>query len=329
MCSPTYREVLRLRKEHKVESMKNQESAGDFNDHHEAQKRKWPYSETDPSYNNNGGGNYSDKSVVVAAAAAAKKCMTSYSTYENFQINPQYIISECASNGHDQAIESSDTATMTAIATIEPTVTSATVIESTPTTSPATTCAAVATTTISNCNQSSSIQMLNAMELGENIEYVNILYEDDLLTSIQAPVATESHYINFEPNWGNADILDLDQRNYYYEVNNANAINLSNLNGQMSHHNEHEATIHIQQQHHQSQIGQNEIQQPCIEVAEQRMSNNHMNNHNNNLNNSTNNNDRLNNHNDIHTVTEYEVIQNTAYPEAENGREKSTSNLRK
>lgn len=313
--------------------MKNQESSGDFNDHHEAQKRKWPYSETDPSYNDNGNGNYSDKSVVITvgdAAAAAKKCMTSYSAFENFQINPQYIISECPLNGQEQTIESNDTTTMTTIATVEPTATLAT--------TPATT-AAVATTTITNCNQSSSIQMLNAMELGENIEYVNILYEDDLLTSIQAPVATESHYINFEPNWGNADILDLDQRNYYYEVNNANTINLSNLNGQMSHHNEHEATIQIhqqqQQQHHQSQIGQNEIQQQCLEVAEQRMNNNHINNHHNsNLNNSTNNNNSSSsggghNNNDIHNVTEYEVIQNTAYPEAENGREKSTSNLRK
>lgn len=315
------------RAEREKEGMKNQESSGDFNDHHEAQKRKWPYSESDPLYNN--GGNYSDKSVVVAAAAAAKKCMTSYSAYENFQLNQQYIISECPSNGQEQAVESSDTTTMTTtIAAIEATATSSVVASATAPTTVAT------TTTISNCNQS-SIQMLNTMELGENIEYVNILYEDDLLTSIQAPVATESHYINFEPNWGNADILDLDQRNYYYEVNNANTINLSNLNGQMSHHNEQEAAIQIQ--HHQSQIGQNEIQQQCLEVAEQRVNNNHINNHNNNLNNLNNSTNNINNssststnnNNDIHNVTEYEVIQNTAYPEAENGREKSTSNLRK
>lgn len=296
--------------------MKHQESLGDFNDHHEAQKRKWPYSESDPSYNNNGAGNYSNKSVVVTAA---KKCMTSYSAYENFQINPQYILSECPSNGQEQIVEQSDTTTM--VTAVEATATSA--AESSIVASPTTPTTAV-TTTISNCHQSSSIQMLNAMEIGENIEYVNILYEDDLLTSIQAPVATESHYINFEPpNWGNADILDLDQRNYYYEVNNANTISLSNLNGQMSHHNEHEATIHIHQ-HHQSQIGQNEIQQQCIEVvAEQRM-NNHINSSHSNLNNSN-----SNDNNDIHNVTEYEVIQNTAYPEAENGREKSASNLRK
>lgn len=290
--------------------MKNHESSGDFNDHHEAQKRKWSYSETDPSYNNNG--NYSDKSVVVTAA---KKCMTSYSAYENYQINSQYILSECPSNGQEQIVEQSDTPTMTTTVN-EPTATS--VAESVTVVASGTipTTAASVATTIPHCNQSTSIQMLNAMEIGENIEYVNILYEDDLLTSIQAPVATESHYINFEPpNWGNADILDLDQRNYYYEVNNANTINLSNLNGQMSHHNEHEATIQIHQ-HHQSQIGQNDIQQQCIEVvsatAEQRM-NNHIN----------------GNNNGIHNVTEYEVIQNTTYPEAENGREKSTSNLRK
>lgn len=292
--------------------MKHQESSGDFNDHHEAQKRKWPYSEADPSYNDNGGGNYSNKSVVVTAA---KKCMTSYSAYENFQINSQYILSECPSNGQEQIVAQNETTA------VEPTATSA--AESTIVASSTTPTTAVATTTLSNCHQSSSIQMLNAMEIGENIEYVNILYEDDLLTSIQAPVATESHYINFEPpNWGNADILDLDQRNYYYEVNNANTINLSNLNGQMSHHNGHEATIHIHQ-HHESQIGQNEIQQQCIEVVAEHRMNDHINNGHSNLNNSSNNN------NDAHNVTEYEVIQNTPYPEAENGREKSASNLRK
>lgn len=232
--------------------MKNQESSGDFNGHHEAQKRKWPYGEAN-SYITS----FPDKSIV------AKKCMTTYN-YDNFQANHQYIISSSPLNGQEQPNEIPNETTV-------------------------------------NCNQSAA-QMLNSMEISENIEYVNILYEDDLLTSIQAPVATETNYINFEPNWGNADILDLDQRNYYYETTNTNTVNLSNLNssGQMSHQNEHEATVQVQ--HHQS-IVQNEAQN--IQLTEQ-TSNNHS----------------------IHNVTEYEIIQNV-YPEAESGREKSTSNLRK
>lgn len=62
-------------------------------------------------------------------------------------------------------------------------------------------------------------QHLNDYDLTDaNIEYVNILYEDDLLVGVQAPIVTEQSYINFEPNWNNADILDLDQRNYCYEA---------------------------------------------------------------------------------------------------------------
>lgn len=62
-------------------------------------------------------------------------------------------------------------------------------------------------------------QHLNNYDLTDaNVEYVNILYEDDLLVGVQAPIVTEQNYINFEPNWQNADILDLDQRNYCYEA---------------------------------------------------------------------------------------------------------------
>lgn len=71
---------------------------------------------------------------------------------------------------------------------------------------------------------SKQTQELNSMELSENIEYVNILYDDSLLTGIQAPTVTESNYINFEPNWNNADILDLDQRNYYYETTDEHTV---------------------------------------------------------------------------------------------------------
>lgn len=225
--------------------MKNQDSSADFNGHHEAQKRKWPYNETN-AYN------YADKSIV------AKKCMTSYN-YDNFQVNHQYIISSSPSTEQEQRTDPNDTATV-------------------------------------NCNPST--QMLNAMEISENIEYVNILYEDDLLTSIQAPVATESNYINFEPNWGNADILDLDQRNYYYDANSVNTVNITSLNGQLSHQTDQDS-LHAQHHH---QIDQNDAQN--LQITEH----------------------TVNNH--IHNITEYEVIQ-SVYTEAENGREKSTSNLRK
>lgn len=234
-------------------SMKNQDTSGDFNDHHEAQKRKWPYNETN-SYIN-----YGDKSI------AAKKTMTSYN-YDNFQINQQYIISSSPSTDQEQRNDTNDPA--------------------------------------ANCNPST--QMLNTMEISENIEYVNILYEDDLLTSIQAPVATESNYINFEPNWGNADILDLDQRNYYYDANSVNTVNITSLNEQLTHQTD-QNSLHVQQQQqqhqHHPQIDPNDTQN--LQITEH-SANNHMHN----------------------TITEYEVIQ-SVYPEAENGREKSTSSLRK
>lgn len=82
--------------------------------------------------------------------------------------------------------------------------------------------------------QCETAQLIGAMEMNENIEYVNILYDDDLLTNIQAPVATETNYINFEPNWTSADILDLDQRNYFYDATgDTSLVNVADLNGQI------------------------------------------------------------------------------------------------
>lgn len=186
----------------------------------------------------------------------AKKCITSFD-YENYQPNQQF---QAISNGQDQQ----------QINVIN---------ESQPL----------------NCNQhhQSPQQMLNTMEINENIEYVNILYDDDLLTSIQAPVATETNYINFEPNWSNADILDLDQRNYYYGSNNdtTNSVNLTDLNGQLSQQNQQDVSIHSQQ----LQIHQHDVHH--------------------NLQQSTN--------NQIH-VSEYEVLQHV-YVGNENGRDENAA----
>lgn len=242
--------------------MKNQESSADFNGHHEAQKRKWPYGESN-SYT----------SYTVDKGVIAKKSMNSYN-YENFQTNHhQYIIST-TTNCQEQQNNTTDEGSV-------------------------------------HCNQQTPTQMLNTMEMSENIEYVNILYEDDLLTSIQAPVATETNYINFEPNWGNADILDLDQRNYYYETSTTNTVHLNHLNGQLSQQNEQDTSIHIQQQQHQHHQQQQHQQmthhnetQANFQLSEQ-IANNH-----------------------IHNVTEYEIVQ-SIYADAESGKDKSTSNLRK
>lgn len=91
---------------------------------------------------------------------------------------------------------------------------------------------------------------LNGMELSENIEYVNILYDENLLSGVQAAQATDPNYINFEPNWNNADILDLDQRNYYYET--TVVPNVIDLNEQ-HHHQPHQ---HQQQPHQGEQMCQ-------------------------------------------------------------------------
>lgn len=56
------------------------------------------------------------------------------------------------------------------------------------------------------------------MEMSENIAYVNILYDENMLTNIHEVLAPEPNYVSFETNWSNADILDLDQRSYYYEA---------------------------------------------------------------------------------------------------------------
>ncbi|XP_031628435.1 uncharacterized protein LOC116344149 isoform X2 [Contarinia nasturtii] len=207
----------------------------------------------------------------------AKKTMTTYN-YDNFQSNQQYIIST-PSNDQEQRNDTNDDGSV-------------------------------------NCNQQQqhqpSTQMLNTMEISENIEYVNILYEDDLLTSIQAPVATETNYINFEPNWSNADILDLDQRNFYYhETTNGNTtttVNLNHLNGQLSqqHNEQNVSSIHVQHPHHQLHHPQRIVHsesQHNLQMTEQ-LSNNH-----------------------IHNITEYEIVQNV-YPEPDNGQhETSTTNL--
>lgn len=89
---------------------------------------------------------------------------------------------------------------------------------------------------------------LNGMELSENIEYVNILYDENLLSGVQAAQAADPNYINFEPNWNNADILDLDQRNYYYETTVVpNVIDMA----EQQHHQPHH-----QQQHQGDQMCQ-------------------------------------------------------------------------
>lgn len=258
--------------------MKNQDiSVSDFDGQHEAQKRKWPY---------NGESNGNSYAIYTNDKGVnAKKPMTTYD-YDNFQPNHQYIISN-ASNGHEpsqNALSTNDGGDDDG--------------------------------SLMNCAQPATTQMmLNTMEISENIEYVNILYEDELLTSIQAPVATETNYINFEPNWSNADILDLDQRHFYYETSNNSthtSIDLNHLNGHMSSQsNEHNtsassstssstSSIHIQ---HQQQITDNNTQANHLQMSEQ-ISNNH-----------------------IHNITEYEIVQNV-YPEPDGGQEQSTSNLR-
>lgn len=69
----------------------------------------------------------------------------------------------------------------------------------------------------SNGNQKHTGELID-MEMNENIAYVNILYDENMLTNIQEVLAPEPNYVNFETNWNNADILDLDQRNYFYET---------------------------------------------------------------------------------------------------------------
>lgn len=124
---------------------------------------------------------------------------------------------------------------------------------------------------------------LASMELSENIEYVNILYDENLLSGVQAAQAADPNYINFEPNWNNADILDLDQRNYYYETTVVpNVIDLNEQHQQHHHHQQQHPQHHQGEQmcqvgqtsvHHQEQYSETAMQsQPnlYIESTEQR-----------------------------------------------------------
>lgn len=209
--------------------MKNQETAPNFDSHHEAQKRKWPYEQnTFSTYSSND-------------SSAAKKCITNTS-FDYYQPNQQYQIITSA-DGQNHRIHQQ----------CEPT------------------------------------QLIDTMELNENIEYVNILYDDDLLTSIQAPAATETNYINFEPNWTNADILDLDQRSYFY-----NATNITELNGPMTQQTTSQnITITTDQQ-------QQNVQPPSHTIQIQSQSN--------------------------QNVAEYEVLQNV-FVDTGNGLDTTTSNM--
>lgn len=211
-------------------SMKNQETTPNFDSHHDAQKRKWPYNEPNSftTYSN-------DDSTV------AKKCITN-TAFDYYQPTQQYQII-AAADGQDHRIQ----------------------------------------------QQCDTTQLIDTMELNENIEYVNILYDDDLLTSIQAPSATETNYINFEPNWTNADILDLDQRSYFYDTTH-----ITDLNGQL-----------LQQTTSQSMSIVTEQQQNV-------QSSSHP---------------TLNQSQTLHqNVTEYEVLQNV-FIETGNGQENAPSNV--
>lgn len=175
---------------------------------------------------------------VIDKNSAPKKCAIIYD-YENYQPNHQFSSTTSPSasiNGQQQQQQQQQTISATNENTIP--------------------------------NNQPSINQ-STMEIGENIEYVNILYDENLLTGIQAPVATETNYINFESNWNNTDILDLDQRNYYYETSSGNVVdveqNLNDLNEQLSHdqHQQHTpmATHTYHEYHIQSHQHQNEQQQ--------------------------------------------------------------------
>lgn len=210
--------------------MKNQETTPNFDSHHDAQKRKWPYNEPN-TYST-----YSNED-----STATKKCITN-TAFDYYQPNQQYQII-AATDGQDHHIH----------------------------------------------QQCETTQLIDTMELNENIEYVNILYDDDLLTSIQAPAATETNYINFEPNWTNADILDLDQRSYFYD-----ATNIADLNGQL-----------IQQTISQNMPIATE-QQQTIQPANHTVQNQPQTIHQN--------------------ISEYEVLQNV-FVETGNGQENAASNI--
>lgn len=117
-----------------------------------------------------------------------------------------------------------------------------------------------------------SAHELNGMELSENIEYVNILYDENLLSGVQAAQAADPNYINFEPNWNNADILDLDQRNYYYET--TVVPNVIDLNEQQQHHHHHHH--HQPHQHQGEQMCQVHHQEQYSEAAMQSQPNAYM-----------------------------------------------------
>lgn len=91
----------------------------------------------------------------------------------------------------------------------------------------------------------------------ESVAYVNILYDENMLTNVQEVLAPEANYVSFETNWSGTDILDLDQRNYYYETPTTVDVHaVTNVqNGNPDEHRMHE-TIPVQQFHDLNQTNE-------------------------------------------------------------------------
>lgn len=131
-------------------------------------------------------------------------------------------------------------------------------------------------------------QSTNDIDLNDGVEYVNILYENSLLSTVDNPIMTEPNYINFDTNWSNADILDLDQRDFYYETttiadddhqkrqndhsHNIHTDHTHHSNHHHQHHhnhnNHHHRHEHQQQQTHPQHQNHHDLQHPAHSVQQ-------------------------------------------------------------
>lgn len=77
------------------------------------------------------------------------------------------------------------------------------------------------------------IQSSCEVQMAHQIEYVNVMFDNSLLP-VQNQIISEANYIDYtvedlnDSNWNNVDLLDLDQRNLFFD-NSSNVINTATL----------------------------------------------------------------------------------------------------
>lgn len=78
---------------------------------------------------------------------------------------------------------------------------------------------------IIQCNSDTNNELSHQINNGgDQMDYVNVMFDNNLLP-VQNTIIMEPNYINYNDelnstNWSNVDLLDLDQKNLFFQTNN-------------------------------------------------------------------------------------------------------------